>query len=415
MAAVNRSAIWFCLVASAIIPSTSSLAALDKLGAMGDSLTDEYWDAGTSSYATNWVDQLVIFRGINFGPTAAQAGVGTWGSPRNAGYEFNWALSGETSASLLSDGQDTGLAAQVASMGVSNAVLAIGGNDFNPATGDAFLSIYSGLWNAGEIQAYANQTVSNIETALVTVKNAGASVVVANVIDPGLTPAVASVATSVSGRQNVSAAIQLVNRGVKALAQKYQVPMVDWYGFETALLGPNTSLKSTALIGNVAINLRGIDPGPPLSDPKDAFVSDGFHPNTVIQGILANLILLAFDNGYGDSVQLFSEQEILGHAQITYGGSDTLQSQIGAYTNFVVLPAPLKVNSVSVSGASLTIGFSAVPNQSYAIESRDDLTSGSWTTVTNNISGASGITTVTLPDEFSAGSLQRFYRVRQSP
>jgi lysophospholipase L1-like esterase len=411
---MNRGAIWFCLIASSIIPLSASSATLDKLGAMGDSLTDEYWDSGVSSYATNWVDQVMIFRGINFGPTAAQAGVGTWGSPRNAGYEYNWALSGETSASLLADGQDTGLAAQVASMGVSNAVLAIGGNDFNPAS-TAYIAIYSGAWNAVEIQSYCNQTVSNIETALVTVHNAGASVVVASVIDPGLTPAVDAVYTSVAGRQNVSAAVQIVNSGVRTLAQTYHIPMVDWYGFETALLGSNASLRSTALVGNVTINLRGIDPGQPVPQPKDAFVSDGFHPNTVIQGILANLILQAFDSGYGDSVELFSEEEILSHAQIAYGGSDTLQSQIGPYTNFIVLPVQLRINAVNVSGTSLTLGFSTILNQSYVVESSDDLVGGSWTTVTNNVTGNSGITTVTLPGQFSSDSPQRFYRVRQTP
>ena len=413
-AAMNRGAISLCLIASAIIPSSVSFAALDKLGAMGDSLTDEYWDSGVSSYATNWVDQVVIFRSIDMGPTAAQAGVSSWGSPRNIGYEYNWALSGATSASLLADGQDTGLAAQVSSMGVSNAVLAIGGNDFNP-TSTAYMAIYLGTWSAAEVQAYVNQTVSNIETALVTVKNAGASVVVANVIDPGLTPAVDAVYTSVAGRQRVAAAVEGANNGLAALAQKYQVPVIDWYGFETAIFGSNASLRSTVLVGNVAINLRDIDPGPPVSQPKNAFVSDGFHPNTAIQGILANLILQGFDSGYGDSVTLFSDHEILSHAQIPYGGSETLQSQIGAYTNFVVLPTRLQFDSVTVNGTSITIGFSTIPNQLYVVESTDNLAGGSWTTVTNNVPGTNGITSLTLTNEFSANSPQRFYRVRQSP
>ena len=49
-------------------------------------------------------------------------------------------------------------------------------------------------------------------------------------------------------------------------------------------------------------------------------------------------IKLWLDSGYGAGLALFSEQEILSYALIPYGGSDTLLSQIGAYTNYVFLP-----------------------------------------------------------------------------
>src|ERR1043166_537928 len=125
---------WFLLVAFAILPYRSACAALGKLGAMGDSLTDEYWDDGVSTYATNWAQLLVDFRGIDMGPTAAKAGTNTWGSPRNAGYKYNWARGGATTTTLLSQGQHTGLKSQVSSEGVSSGVLAIGPNDFGPGS-----------------------------------------------------------------------------------------------------------------------------------------------------------------------------------------------------------------------------------------------------------------------------------------
>src|SRR4051812_47614065 len=83
----------------AVFPSVNVHAGLDKLGAMGDSLSDEYWDSGVSTFATNWPMLLVTFRGINMGATA---GTNSWGSPRNKGFKYNWALSGATSATLLS-------------------------------------------------------------------------------------------------------------------------------------------------------------------------------------------------------------------------------------------------------------------------------------------------------------------------
>lgn len=404
----------FLLVALAVIPPATAGAAFGRLGAMGDSLSDECWDSsGVSSYATNWTIQLVLFRGIDMGPTAAQAGTNSWGEPRNHGYKFNWARSGANSSTLLTQGQHTGLLGQVGSEGVSNAVLAIGSNDFDPAGSTAYSAIYNGLWNAAQIQAYVNQTLTNIATALGAVRTAGVSVVMANLLDPGTTPAVAMVFTDAAKRDRVAVAIQNVNSGLKSLAQKYQVPLMDWYGLQQAIFGPNTSLHSTLMVGNVTINLRAVDTGPPLSIPANAFVSDGFHPNTTLQGIFANVVLQAFDSGYNASLALFTEREILSHALIPYGGSDTLLSQIGAYTNYIILPILPRFTAINVTGTNVALKFSTVTNQFYLVESRDNLSTGSWTTVTNNVPSSGGIVTVT--NKVPANLSQRFYRVRQLP
>jgi lysophospholipase L1-like esterase len=400
------------VVVAVLFPAVAS-GAWGKLGAMGDSLTDEYWDDGVSSYATNWPSLVVNYRGIDMGPTAAQAGVGTWGSPRNQGYKYNWALGGATSATLLTEGQPAGLAGQAGSEGVANAVLAIGSNDFNPDSANAYLFIYGGYWSAEQIQTYVNQILANIETALVTVKTAGVSVVVATVLDPGSTPAVASLLADGASRDRVATVVQSVNSGLKDLAQKYQVPLLDWYGLEKAILGPNTNLYTTLKVGNVSMNVRGRDPGPPNSAPTNGFVSDGFHPNTTIQGIFANVVLQGFNSGYNAGVALFAEQEILSYALIPYGGSDTLESQIGPYTNYVILPVPPRVTAFSVAGTNVALRFSSVSNQLYIVESRDDLGPRSWVTVTNNIPGSGGIVAIT--NQVSAAVTKRFYRVRQLP
>ncbi len=323
---MNRRLRILCLGVLALGLTATAFAALDKLGAMGDSLTDEYWDSGVATYASNWVSMLVQFRGVNMGPTAAQAETNTWSSPRNQGYEYNWALSGATSAELLTEGQDTGLAAQAGSDGVSNAVLDVGTDDFNPTETGTYESIYFGLLSSTEIQSTISQTVSNIQTALTTVKAAGISVVMGNILDPGATPAIVQVFSDAADRQRVTAAVQKANSEIKILAQKYQVPLMDWYGLETAVFGTDGNLRSTLLVGNVTIHLRGIDTGPPLWTPTDAFVSDGFHPNTVFQELLANLVLQAFNSRQNDNVALFSEEEILNQASIPYGGSNTLES-----------------------------------------------------------------------------------------
>ena len=395
------------------IPLMTSQAALGKLGAMGDSLTDEYWDSGVSTYATNWPGLLVMFRGVDMGPTAAQAGTNTWGSPRNTGYEYNWALSGATSATLLNEGQNTGLAGQAASNGVLTAVLEIGSDDFIPGLFNAYFYIYNATWSSAQIQTYVDQTLTNIESALVTVRTSGVSVVVANLLDPGATPAAASFFSNAANRDRVDAAIQSVNAGLKNLAQKYQVPLMDWHGLEKAILGPNTNLYATLTLGNVNLNLRGSDPGPPNSAPTNAFVSDSFHPNTAMQGIFANVVLQALDSGYGAGLPLFSEQEILSYALIPYGGSDTLLSQIGDYTNYVFLPTLPHFTGLNVAGTNVTLSFSTVSNQLYVVESRDELTAGSWATVTNGVPGTGGIIVIT--NWVSPTLPSRFYRVRQLP
>ena len=399
----------------AALPLPSLQAALAKLGSMGDSLTDEYWDSGVATYATNWPGLLVLYRGVNMGPTAAQAGTNSWGSPRNAGYKYNWALSGANSSTLLSEGQHTGLAAQAASDGVLTAVLEIGSNDFNPASSSAYINIYSGAWSAAQIQTYVNQSLANIEIALATVRTAGVSVVLATLLDPGETPAVASSGffSSAASRDRVAAAIQSINAGLKNLAQKYQAPLMDWYGLETAILGPNSNLHATLKVGNVDLNLRGSDPGPPNSAPTNAFVSDGFHPNTAMQAIFANVVLQALDSGYGAGLALFSEQEFLGYALIPYGGSDTLLSQIGPYANYVILPTLPRFTSIKVAGTNVGLSFSTVSNQLYIVESRDVLTTGTWATLSNNVAGTGGI--ISLTNRVSPTLPSRFYRVRQLP
>jgi lysophospholipase L1-like esterase len=403
----------WCVAALAVVPSMAVFGGMGNLGAMGDSLTDEYWDSGVATYASNWVSVVVQFRGIDMGPTAAQAGIGTWGSPRNKGYEYNWALSGSTSATLLAEGQQTGLAAQASSDGVSNGVLDIGANDFNPFLTNAYDAIYSGEWTPAEIQSYVNQTVSNVETALSTVKGAGISMVLGNILDPGLTPFVDEYLTNAADRQLVTAAVQSANSGLKNLAQKYQVPLVDWYGLESAVLGSNTNLRSTLLVGNVIINMRGSDPGPPNWAPTNAFVSDGFHPNTMFQELLANLVLQAFDSSQNDNVALFTEQEILNQASIPYGGADTLQSEIGPYSNYVILPTLPEFTGIYLTGTNVALNFSTVSNQFYIVEDRNDLLAGSWTTLTNNIAGTGGV--VVVSDSPPANLPERFYRVRQLP
>lgn len=308
-----------------------------RLGAMGDSLSDEYAEE-SYSYARNWTMQLVLYRGINMGPTAAAAQQpgGTWGEPRRTYYQSNWARYGDTTDDLLSIGQHTGLASQVASLGVSHAVLMIGANDFNSVGLDAYFNIYNGFWSSSQISTYVSSRVANVRAVLDTVAPTGARLVLVNILDFGITPITwgSPFYSDASKRDRVTAVIQQVNAGLLGLAQEHHIVMVDAFALARAAWGTNQNPRTTLLLGNVPIQLRQYDTST-NTNPTAAFVHDRTHPHTTMQGVLANVIIEALNEGYGAALAPFTEQEILEHAGLAYGGQNTLGAVIGPASAYV--------------------------------------------------------------------------------
>jgi lysophospholipase L1-like esterase len=317
-----------CLLLAGPAPAAS-------LGVMGDSLSDEYEEESYGSYAENWVEQLELHAGIDLGPTASEAGEpgGSWGEPRRSGYEYNWARSGASSETLLSGGQHTGLAAGVVSEGIEYAVLAIGANDFHP-TGAAYSNIYNGSWSSATIQSYVDQRLANIEAALDVVLPTGVKLVLVNAPDYGIAPAVWSYYSDPVKRQQVADVIAQMNAGILQIAQRRRLVMVDMAGAVVAIFGEHASPNTTLSIGNVSIDLQQSDTSGG-GNPTAGFVHDGVHPNTTLQGIIANAVMEALNIAYGADLTLFSEAQILAHRGIAYGGSDTLSDQLGDYADYV--------------------------------------------------------------------------------
>lgn len=395
------------------------LAQVGGLAVMGDSLSDEYSDQPWGGYATNWVQLVEAYRGIDLGPTATEAGQegGTWGEPRRTGFAYDWARSGDDSGDLLSHGQHTGVASQVDSNEVTHAVLVIGSNDFNPSVlGGPYWSIYYNSWSDTQKSNYVNQILGNIETALVAVRDAGGRVVLGNVLDFGLTPAVYNnfLFRNDTNRDRVSAVIQQVNAGLVDLAQRYQVPLIDLYGLQQDVFGTNTNLRTTLTIGNVAIQLQQGDTDP-VSNPNRtaAFVDDEAHPHTTIQGLFANVILEALWLGYDEFIPLFTEQEILANAGLVYGGLDTVAAEIGAYSDYVILPIKPQVVQLVWGEGGFRVTFTTVEGQLYQVDACDDLVAGNWHPLVTDLPGTGGIVTVADPD--AEGLDQQFYRVQQLP
>src|SRR5437764_3970064 len=93
-------------------PHAAALAGpLGGIGVLGDSYSDEYqFYPPDRSTARNWVEILANARGLNFGRYSVESR----GEPRHQGFEFNWARSDATTTDLITSGQHTGLAGQVA-------------------------------------------------------------------------------------------------------------------------------------------------------------------------------------------------------------------------------------------------------------------------------------------------------------
>lgn len=311
----------------------SAPAQIGGLGAIGDSLTDEYAEE-TYDYAASWFEQLVEYRGIDAGPTAADAHQpgGTWGEPRRTGYQYNWARWGATTQDAIDTGQHTGLASLVDPNQITHAMIWIGVNDILVGH---YGPIALGTYTDEQIEAIIQQFATNLEVILDIAEATDVNLVVANVVDIGFCPFLRGYYGPV-GRQRVQEVYAQMNQRVDRISRARELPLVDTFGLWNTIFGTHQSPNVNLVIGNQRIRLDGCDSG--ANDlPDRAWVDDCIHPHTTIQGIHANVFTEAFNWAYDTQLGLFSEEEILAHrgCGLPYGGADTLADQIGAYGDYV--------------------------------------------------------------------------------
>ncbi|MDX2118243.1 MAG: GDSL-type esterase/lipase family protein [Planctomycetota bacterium] len=323
-------------VAAALLLAGVALAQDQRIGTIGDSLTDEYAEE-TYSYARNWVQQLVTTRGVDCGPTAAQAGQAgnTWGEPRRTQYRTNWARYGADVSDAISQGQHTGLAAQASAGQIDYVIVVIGANEFSPQI-SAYFNIYNGLWSSAQITSYVNAALNNLTTIVNTLKSAGKPIVIANAPDFGMVPGAYTnfLYSNATRRLRVTAAVNQLNAGIRTIAQNNDLVLIDMLGLQQAIQGTQNALKTSLILGNRTINLQQKDTASHTL-PYAGFVDDGGHPHTTLQGIFANAMIEALNLGYHAGMTTLSEQEILTNAGLPYGGVDTLFSQIGDIRRFI--------------------------------------------------------------------------------
>jgi hypothetical protein len=328
-----------CCVALSEPWPRASAPSLPGFGVMGDSDTDEYRadDGRGGSYGAttfNWVELLSRYRGLNFGSWGARA------YPRRSGYEFNWALSGARADDVLSGGQASGLAQQVANGDVSVALLMIGGNDFAAWNG-TYDEVYSGAVSGAALTAKIDAIVSDIAQALDIVRAAGPVQLYVATMKERATPAQFPDATK---RQRVTDAVAAVNNGMVAVAAARGVQVVDLTSMTQMVLARMDGLGNIIVGGERITLLTNGD------EPHHLQLFDT-HAGTVASGLLANHIAGYYNLG-GAGIPPFTDAEILENAGIQPPGADTT-----APTVSIISPAA----GAQVTG-TVTINASASDN-----------------------------------------------------
>jgi hypothetical protein len=140
-------------------------------------------------------------------------------------------------------------------------------------------------------------------------------------------------------------------------------------------------------------------------------VSNPFISTNGVNGSGFNAALLDYGGVYvgGDgNWQLITNQV----ADIPASFYSTRISSHAAWINSVINFLPgndLRITAVAKVGNNIQISFATGATKIYSVERRDDLNSGSWTSLTNGVVGTGSV--MTVPDVGAANLPKRFYRV----
>lgn len=314
--------------------SAGEAALLDGLGAMGDSSTDEYQfythDPGDRSYARSWVEILAETRGLNFGDFTLR----DRGSPRHQGYAYNWARTRATAHASFNlgpnvdfrpftqMGQHTGLARQVAAGKVTLTFLFIGNNDFL----QFFLRPIENP--RSRLRALPGRMMRNVETAVRTVLGADPDVkmVIATLPDITIMPAAQrAIDRAISQGRLTRAQAEALVAGIRSAIGAYNSMLRALASQVNQREGPQRIAMADvhALVAEIfdgeplVVGGVRIDKDTPGVGVEHLFAPDGIHPNTIFNGMLANLFLETINEQFGADVELLSEQELVRFARST--------------------------------------------------------------------------------------------------
>jgi hypothetical protein len=296
--------------------SAAPAAVLDGIGAIG---------AGSSAAGpTQYPALLQDYRGLNFG------GVGV---PYAYGH-----VGADSDSILLPGDQVDQLVTQVTAGNITLATFFIGNNDYI----DAASPIANGSLAGATLAAYQAEVQANIETAVNEVQTAGAAVVLGGLSNIVHAPSAASIKANPVARARVEGALETAQAMMSGFALSQGLPFIDFYELLSAVYD-----TGSVQIGGVDLILTGYD----ISDPH-YFWEDPFQPGILVRGAIANLFLQAMNEGYGTSIPLLTDLEILTIAGLEDEYVEETFAATYAYPSFVSVPEP---SALALAGVGLAL------------------------------------------------------------
>lgn len=301
----GRTLRWMILFVALLLPAQG--AALRVL-TIGDSLSEEYkfMEGFFSINSKNWVELVGQRRGteVNFGTfTSSYFGYIDW---RTGGYRLNYGLPGKkaldwvailnSSGTITYDGKTrNNLSNDINVCDV--AVIFLGGNDLKDR--------YDEIFNNTEPAGYLDSIVAHLATIhdWVRTRKPTLPIVIATAPDIGATLSINSTYNDPFRQQRTRQKIAAMNASIRAMAatKGATVASVD---------------KLTDLIFDVVpFHMNGTPLVATSTSSINAsnyvFCTDGFHPNTSGQALIANEVMLAITQATGRALTTFPNREIL--------------------------------------------------------------------------------------------------------
>ncbi len=304
-----------------LVPGVGQVRAgiLDGISAVG---------AGSSGPApTNYPGLLQDNRGLNFG---------------GVGIPYAYGQIGADSASILAPGnQIDQVVAEITGGNITLATITIGDNDYI----DESTNIATGVLSGAALAAFQAQVAANIATGVNAVQAAGGAVVLGGYANIVHSPAAAAIKAIPVARANLETALSDGNAPVLAFALSQGIPFIDFYALLTEVYN-----AGSAQIGGVPLILDGNNADPHF------FWEDPFHAGILVRGAISNLYIQAINEGYGTSIPLLSDLEILTLAGLEGEYVEETFAASYAYARFVIVPEPSGLVLAGVGLAVIAIG-----------------------------------------------------------
>ena len=333
----------------------ASAATALSFGMVGDSLTDDYLggpaQVNNDLGALSWGQVLLDARSADFDFGGYRPVGDPWDtSVRYSGSEYNYATSGGAArddavltivgfgelpvtvsgTSVLST-QVAGLAPHITSGDVGTAFVGIGSNDFFYHMNQFdFAGNPSPNPSAVIDQAFIENVANSILTGVDTLLAAGPVDLLLGYVPSG---------TAGGSTPEILAGIDAVNALLSQGAAARGVPMVDlfaWADDPTRVDGTGTvHVGSLSIAPGSIASLSDLDPSgagacnsagecATVSHAANFTAEDGIHPNTIIQGLIANEIIEALNGNYGHSITPLNDSEIVGLSGVPEPGTAAL-------------------------------------------------------------------------------------------